>query len=291
MLRLNKFEKILWKHQRVILVTAWIVAILPMLIMNVIDFDTFLPYLAIISLEMLVFLIAIFEIILSSKMRSFVKVHNYQLNMQAFLDGTNLLIDATNPKNKTQLATHSYNLITTYSTMGDYDRAECEINHFLQNFIDHKDVSLKMKVYSIMAQISLTKGNYEIYNEYIRRIHTLLESVTGLKMVKNMLNYDYTNLMLWVDAMTCSANINEVGFESKVFEVLNTSFLTGKPRKKEIMPIEYISAYTKLFLFFKNKGNTEKTVFYANLLVTFGNAQIAAYREAKEYLENENRSN
>ncbi len=291
MLKLNKIEKFMWIHQRKILLITWLIAILPMLIMNVIDFDMFLPYLAIIGLEMLVLVIAIFEIILSSKIRNFVKVHNYQLNMQAFLDGTNILIDATNPKSKQQLATHSYNLITTYFTMGDYDRAECEINHFLQNFNDNKDVSVKIKVYDKMARIALIRGNYEIYNEYIRRIHTLLESVTGLKMVKNMLNYDYTNLMLWVDAMTCGENINEYAYESKVFEMLNTSHTTGKPRKKEIMPIEYISAYYKLFIFFKNKKNTEKTTFYANLLVTFGNAQLVAYREAKEYLENENRSN
>lgn len=291
MLKLNKFDKFLWKHQRAILTTTWIVAILPMLIMNVIDFDMFLPYLAIIVLEFLVFVIAILEIIVSSKIRTFAKVHNYQLNMQAFLDGTKLLIEATNPKNKTQLAVNSYNLITTYFTMGDYDRAENEINLFLQHFGDNKDVSLKIKIYAKMAQIALIKGNYEIYNEYIRRIHTLLESVRGLKMVINMLNYDYMNLMLWVDAFTCGENINEVGYEAKVFEVLNTSQFTGKPRKKEIMPIEYISAYYRLFLFFKNKKNTEKATFYANLLMTFGNAQLIAYREAKEYLENENRSN
>lgn len=290
MLKLNKFEKFMWHHQRTILLVCWLVAAFPMIIINFVDIFSLFHFLSLMILEVLILTVAIYMIILTSRIRSFVRVYNYQLNMQAFLDGTNLLIEASNPKYKNQMMANCYNRIITLYNMGDYDRAEYEINCFLHSF-SHNNLTFIIKVYIRMAQIALIKGNFKVYNEYIIKIQTLLESITGLKVVKNSLNYDYTNFVLFTDAMICNKNINETEYESKVFEVLNTSPYTGKPRKKEIMPIEYISAYYKLFLFFKNRENAEKTAFYANLLIRFGNIQLIAYREAKEYLENANRSN
>lgn len=290
MLKFNKLEKFMWYHQRTILLVCWLVAVLPAIILNFVDIISLFQFLFLMLLEAVVLTVAIYMITLSSRIRNFVRVYNYQLNMQAFLEGTNLLIEATNPKHKNQMMANCYNRIITLCNMGDYDRAEYEINCFLQTF-NHNNITFMIKVYIRMAQIALIEGNYEVYNEYIIKIQTLLESITGLKAVKNSLNYDYTNFILFTDAVICNKNINEAEYEAKVFEVLNTSQFTGKPRKKEIMPIEYISAYYKLFLFFKNRENAEKTVFYANLLIKFGNIQLIAYREAKEYLENANRSN
>lgn len=290
MLKLNKLEKFIWRHQRKILLLCWILAVLPPIISNLSEYTLIFHFPFLMLLEAAVITTAIYMITLSSRIRSFIKVYNYQLNMQTFLEGTNLLIETTNPKHKSQMVAACYNRIITLYIMGDYDRAEHEIKCFLQTF-GYNNLTFTIRMHIKMAQIALIKGNYEVYDEYIIKIQTLLESVTGLKMVKNSLNYDYTNFVLFTDAMICNKNINETEYEAKVFEVLNTSHLTGKPRKKEIMPIEYISAYYKLFLFYKNRENAEKTAFYANLLMRFGNIQLVAYREAKEYLENANRSN
>lgn len=290
MLKLNKLERFMWRHQRKILLICWILAVLPAIISNLLEYTLIFYFPFLMLVEATVITTAIYMIILSSRIRNFTRVYNYQFNMQAFLEGTNLLIETTNPKHKTQMSAACYNRIITLYIMGDYDRTEHEIKCFLQTF-GHNNLTFTIRMYIKMAQIALIKENYEAYNEYIIKIQTLLESVTGLKLVKNALNYDYVNFVLFTDAMLCNKNINEAEYEAKVFEILNTSHLTGKPRKKEIMPIEYFSAYYKLFLFFKNRANTEKATFYANLLMRFGNAQLAAFREAKEYLENANRSN
>lgn len=290
MLKLNKLEKFMWRHQRKILLICWLLAVLPSIALNFVDITSFFNFAIFMIIEAFVLTVAIYIIILSSRIRNFARVYNYQLNMQAFLDGTNILIEATNPKHKSQMSASCYNRIITLYIMGDYDRAEQECKCFLQTF-GHNNLAFTIKIYIKLAQIALIKENYEAYNEYIIKIQTLLESVTGLKFVKNALNYDYVNFVMFTDAMLCNKNINEAEYEAKVFEILNTSHLTGKPRKKGIMPVEYFSAYYKLFLFFKNRANTEKATFYANLLMRFGNVQLVAYREAKEYLENANRSN
>ncbi len=290
MLKLNKLEKFMWYHQRKILFTAWIIAILPTVILNFIDITSFVNFSLLMLTEAIVLTVAIYIIILSSRIKSHAKVYNYQLNMQAFLDGINLLIEASNPKNKTQMSSVCHDRILALYVMGDYDRAEQECKCFLQAF-GHSNPVFTIKIHIKLAQIALIKKNYEAYNEYIIKIQTLIESVTGLKFVKNALNYDYANFVMFADALLCNRNISETEYEAKVFEMLNTSHLTGKPRKKEIMPIEYYSAYYKLFLFFKNKGNTERAMLYADSIIRFGNVQLAGWREAKEYVENANRSN
>ena len=290
MLKLNKLERFMWYHQHRILLVCLLIAIFPLILLEFVEIYSLISFVFLLLAEAVVLAIAINMILLTSRVKNFVKVYNYQLNMQAFLEGTNLLIENTNPKRKIQMMTNCYNRILALFNMGEYDRAEQECKCFLQAF-GHSNTAFTIKIYIKLAQIALIKENYEEYNEYTIKIQTLIESVTGLKFVINALNYDYTNFIMFADALLCNRDINEAEYEAKVFEMLNTSNLTGKPRKKEIMPIEYYSVYYKLFLFFKNKGNTERAMLYADLIMRFGNTQLAGWREAKEYIENANRSN
>lgn len=290
MLKLNKFEKFIWYHQRKFLFACWLVSILAIILLNLVGIDSLFSFATLLAVETIVLITAIYIILLSSRIKEFAKVYNYQLNMQVFLEGTNLLIENTSPKSKTQMLTNCYNRILTLFTMGDYDRVEYELSCFFHTF-KQDNLTITIPAYIKAAQIALLKGNSQAYNEYTIKIQTLLESLTGLKIIKNALNYDFANFILYADAVLCNRDINEFEYESKVFEILNTDKHTGKVRKKEIMPIEYFYAYYKLFLFFKNKGNTQKAKLYAEMIMNIANDQLIGWREAKEYLENENRSN
>lgn len=220
------------------------------------------------------------------------KLNNIEMNLDAFINGANLMIEATNPKDLSNITTFCINRIIALINMGEFDRAENELRLFWQTF-DLKKIpaGVLADTHIAMANIALEKGDMKAFNDQMNLVYQYRKNAQGFAILKNALDYSINGIHLFAEAVTADEHRNENDYEARVFAHLNTNPINNKPRKKAPQPMYVVSAYGKLFEFFKHTGNIEKATYYAQQLINIGNEQIIDYRKAKEYLENANRSN
>lgn len=287
--KLNEFEKIIFKNKH--LAKWFFLAIYFLLIVVSInyDFPTFAVNLFLILLVSSVFSINLYPALKAHKL---LKLHNETLDMYAFLDGTNLMIESLNPKDIANISNFCNNRITALYNIGEYEKAETEIRLFWQSFdLKKVPVATIASTHISMAMLALTNLDEKTYNEQMRIVYQYRQNSQNNTLVLNTLDYAIENIHIFADAKKAEKNNEIIDFEARVFAHLNTNPNSKKPCKKVPSKLEVFSAYCKLFIYYKNIDNTQKATYYAQQLVNMGNEQLAAYRKAKEYLENANRSN
>lgn len=287
--KLNGFEKFIIKHNKLICIVA-IAAVIISLILSI----NFENYSLFTSLTMLIFwLVFIFTFrVPLDKSNQIMKICNEQCDMYASLDACNQMIEAYNPKRINQLSNLCLNRIVCLINIGDYDRAENELNLFWKSFDLKKLNGLDLaSTHILMANIALGKENPTLFNEQMALVQEYANNSTIVGPLRRNYEHNVASISLMAEAMNANENSNAYDFEMRVLSNLNTNPMTGKPRKKPAERLFYFSANNKLFEFYKNAGNTEKATYHAYQLLNLGNEQLHDYRRAKEYLENANRSN
>lgn len=284
--KLNGFEKFIIRNHKVMRIVA-IVLYCPALCLR--NYYT-LPG----AIAVILTLIGLGYVFMlpSLKTLKLTKFNDVELDINAFIDGSNQMIEATNPKDLPNITIGCANRIVALINIGDFERAETEIRLFWQTFdLKKVPISILAQVHLSMANIALEKRDMKAFNEQMNIVYAYQKNAQKNVVVKNAINYSINGINLFYEAITATEISNEAEYEARVFAWLYTNPATNKPLKKEPSPMTFISAYDKLTIFYKNKGNTEKATYYAQQLVNIGNEQIIDYRRAKEYLENANRSN
>lgn len=284
--KLNSFEKFIIKNHttmKIIVVVMYILSLYLYIQYFEIGFLAFL-----ITLTALIYVFAL----PNQKNMQLTKFNNVYMDPIEFINGADLMLEAINPKDLTNVTTFCMHRIVALINIGEFDHAENEIRLFWQSF-DLKKIpaGVLAEIHILMAYIALEKNDIETFNEQMNLVYQYREKAQGFAMIKNALDYDIKNVLLCAEAVTADASRNENDFESRVLAHLNTNPINNKPGKKEPQPMSLFTAYSNLFEFFKHTGNTEKAVYYAQQLLNIGNEKLIDYRKAKEYLENANSSN
>ena len=226
------------------------------------------------------------------KTKKIAELNDKTFDMYAMLDACNQMIEACNPKDTVRISSFCLMRITGLINIGDFDRAEQELKSFWQCFdlrkVHPSDIA---QSHISMANIALEKENPTLFNNEMRIVYEYGNNSTIVGPLRHTYNHSVKNIQLVAEAYCADKNSNAEDYERRVFENLNTNLLNGKPLKKPPQPMHNLMAMNQLFLFYKNKGDTEKAKYYAQLILNIGNEQLSDYRRAKEYLENENRSN
>lgn len=284
--KLNGFEKFIIKNHKVMRVIALIPYAISVCLSSY--YDVFG------EIAFIVTLIALFYIAMLPQLKNIklVKLNNVEMDLYEFINGSNMMIEATNPKDVQNITTFCISRIIALINMGEFDRAENELRLFWQSF-DLKKIPANVlaDTHIAMANIMLEKGDMKSFNDQMNLVYQYQKNAQGFAILKNTLNHNINGIHLFAEAVTADENRNENDYEARVLEHLNTNPINNKPRKKQAQPMYFVSAYNKLFNFFKRTGNTQKATYYAQQILNIGNEQLIDYRRAKEYLENENSSN
>lgn len=287
--KLNGLEKFIIRHKH--LAKWFFLVIYFLLILISINFDlpTFAVNLFLILSVSICFVINTYP---NFKAQKLLKIHNEDLDMYSFLEGTNLMIEALNPKDIANISNFCNNRITALYNIGEYEKAETETRLFWQSF-DFKKVPIATlaSTHISMAMLALSNLDEKAYNDQMRIVYQYRYNSQNNALVRNTLDYAIESIHIFADAKKAEKNSVRYDFEARVLAHLNTNPINNKPRKKAPAKLEFFSAYCKLFVYYKNIENSQKATYYAQQLLNMGNEQLAAYHKAKEYLENANRSN
>lgn len=220
------------------------------------------------------------------------KLNDIDLNIYHVLNGMTDLLTITDPKDLQSITGYFVGRIVALINIGDFDTAEQEIKIFWQKY-DLKKVNLLylVQTHAMMANIALEKGDRNLFDSEMQIVYNYGKNPAMVGVFKHSYNHLVKDRQLGVEAYDATPNSNAQDFETRVFEYLNTNPLNGKPLKKSPKPMYSLMAYNHLFIFYKNQNNIKKATYYAQQVVNIGNEQLYDYRRAKEYLENENRSN
>lgn len=294
--KLNKLEKFAIRHYTLLVISFFIVLTAYIIIFAnfEVNADFSVLYFTIITIVFMAvaFPIAFLLRVFANKTKEVNKLSNVEMDIYSAIDACNQMLAVINPKSVTYITIFCIHRIVCLINLGDFDAAENEIRLFWQH-INLKKVNAAdlAATHMLMANIALSKENYQLLNEEMRLVNEYRNNAELVGLFKRAYNYNLTEINLLIEAHCADINSNAQDFEARVFAHLNIDGVTGKPRKKQPEPIHLISAYNPLFIFYKRKGDIEKTRFYAAQIVNIGNEQLFDYRRAKEYLENENRSN
>ena len=287
--KLNGFEKFIIGHKTLTKMLLLAVYFVLVFIAIVSEFSS--------SFVTLYFILFIFlgiciNVYPNIKGNQLLKIHNEDMDMISFLDGTNQMIVALNPKDIPFVSQFCNNRITALYNIGEYDIAENEIRMFWQSFDLRKvPVPTLVSTHISMAMHAISNHDEKAYNEQMRIIEHYRQRSQKKILVRNGIDYAIRNLQFYADAKMVTKNVEIPYYEENVLAHLKTNPINNKPRKKDPSKLETFSAYCKLFIYYKNTENTSKATYYAQQLINIGNEQLAAYRKAKEYLENGNSSN
>ena len=289
--KINKFEKFVLCHYSAIVVAYFVIITGLMVVDNIFENMFMLPLL----LMLVTYFGGLYVIMIPSrKIKQINELSNVALDINRALDAYNQLIEATSKKSTKFLPSYCICRIACLVNMGEFDRAENELHLFWQHFnlkkIPASDLAL---THTLMANIALEKGNIQLFNEEMRIVNEYRSNAEMVGIFKRVYNYNLTDINLFAEAYFANESSNAQNFEARVFAHMSLDETTGKKRKKNKMPtpMAYISAYHRLFVFYKNQGDSDKATYYAQQLVNIGNEQLSDYRKAKEYLENGNSSN
>lgn len=226
------------------------------------------------------------------KTKKIAELNDVAFDMYAMLDACNQMIETCNPKDTVRISSFCLLRITGLINIGDFDRAEQELKSYWQCFnlrkIHPSDI---VQSHISMANIALEKENPTLFNNEMRIVYEYGNNSTIVGPLRHTYNHSVKNIQLLAEAYCADKNSNAQDYERRVFESLNTNVLNGKPLKKPPQPMHNLMAMNQLFLFYKNQGDVNKATYYAQQIMYIGNEQLSDYRRAKEYLENENRSN
>lgn len=290
--KLNAFEKFAYRHNLAVPLFTLCLTIAYSVICFNFDRDgkLFFP----LSVIFLAYVIP-FALVLNSlkkKITMLTNIANNQLDMNSFSEGIDYLISITPKKSKLNSVSAYLNKITVFWNTGDYEHMKYELNCLLQNFnLKKLDASAEFVVHARFAVLALAENDIERYKEEVTVMQTLMGVYGNSKIFGSKLRYTYNDVMLFAGAVLSDESSDEGRFLSDCFASLDFSPVNGKPRKDAVMKIEYLDLHYKLFLFFKNRNDLEKARYHALMLTEIGNVQLKAYRDAKEFFDNENRSN
>ena len=286
--KLNRIEKFVIKHYKALLYSYFIMVALVTFVTIYLELSDF----AFLVNSLFFLLVSLAICVPFHKTKKIAELNDKDFNMYAMLDACNQMIEACNPKDTVRISSFCLMRITGLINIGDFDRAQQELEAFWQYFDLKKVHPLDVAQSHIsLANIALEKGDFTLFDNEMRIVYEYGNNSTIAGPLRHTYNHSVKGIQLVAEAYYADKNSNGQDYECRVFKHLNTNPLTGKPLKKIAKPMYYLMAYNKLFLFFRNVGNIEKATHYAQQLVSIGNEQLSDYRRAKEYLENGNSSN
>lgn len=286
--KLNSFERFVIKYKSPIIIIIAIVFVIGMFILALND----APFIAPLSFVLYFILTRLIVSIAIIKNNKILKIRNTQLDLNTALNATTQLIDITNSKDFQSLALFCNNRIAYLIEMGEFEKAENEIKFFWQSFNTKKVSPLTLvAIHTNMASLALEKRDFEAYEEQFGLVCDYHNKSTN-KIVKRHSKHSIINLQQLAEAIVANENSNFEEYSARVLQAIHFEPIKEKVLTDEqIPPHSHLQAYEKLFIFTQSIGDTEKAKAQAQQIINIANEQFYIYRKAKEYIENENRSN
>lgn len=202
-----------------------------------------------------------------------------ELQMSEALRRTDYLLQIINPEFKKEFQQLCANRIAYLINLGNFQQAKEENELFLQHFGTETSPLISAAFFYNKAILYLYEENFDEYQINIKKAYEFKDSAKGLAKI-NLINMIDNNTHFVNSFFTDDPNFETV--------VLNDMKLAERIGKRAVF-----SRYFAIFNYYKRRDNKEKAIQYANALIQVANGNFELYdcRVAKEYLENENRSN
>ena len=218
------------------------------------------------------------KLVMSSKIVLSVQPQEELQNGEA-LRRTDYLLSIINPAFKKEIHQLCANRIAYLINLGNFQQAKEENELFIQHFGAETIPLISAVFFYNKAILNLYEENFDEYQINIKKAYEFKDSAKGLAKI---------NLINKIDNNTHFVNsffTDDPNFETVVFNDMKLAERIGKNA--------VFSRYFAIFNYYKRHENKEKAIQYANTLIQVANGNFELYdcRIAKEYIENENRSN
>lgn len=287
--RINPIERFVIRHHVALRWTFYVVFLLAFLIVNIMTFGREikpLPYWAIVLIT-LVFAIIVFWVDFAgvSKLFKMSKTYTKDLDLKKTVEYADKMLEILKPNQLDYIGTSVLCKAAALCDMGKYNEAKTIAFDYL-NKCDVKNAPYANMAENnaLLALIALKENSIDEY-KYRRN---LVERCTNDSSRLFKFLYNRSAVFNELD-LTYRIRTEETYDEELEVSVLTfPEFKNGKPvPEKKRTPMSYIAAYSMLFDYFRRLNMQEKAHYYARKICRLANEQFKSYREAKEYLDNE----
>ena len=219
------------------------------------------------------------------KLVKITKISEVNLDLEATVEAADKMLDILKPKQLDYMGSATLIKAAALFDMGKADEAKNEVFDYLQKCdVKNAPYANMAENYALLAIFALNEDSLEEYEFNKNRIERC--SKDSSKMFRFFFNKSKTLNELEL----CYRVHTEIAYDEELeLSVLTfPEFKNGKPIPEEKRtPMSYIAAYSMLFDYFRRLNMQEKAHYYARKICRLANDQFKSYREAKEYLDNE----
>ncbi len=283
---INPLERFIIRNHKAIRIVLYVVG-LAAAITLIILYDS-LPIWAILAFAFgmaipmtLVDLVAVF------KYTKIERIASELLDLQGALDASEKMLSILKPNQLDYIGIITLFKSTVLFDMGDEDEAKKCIYAFLDKCdVKKAPYSQMADNHILLATIALHNYDFKEYEYQKGRI----ERCIGESSKSTRYLFKKTGIP---DALELNYKIRcsqEFDRELEAERLKQPEYKNGKPLpEKKRTPLSYISAYSTLFEYSDRLSETEKAHYYARKVCRLANEQFKCFRDAKEFLDNEDR--
>lgn len=285
--KINALERFIIRNHTAIRRILYVVFLVLIIIIVPITVDRDIPFPAVFGAAMLLVIpVVLIDMLATFKFLKIEREVNESLDLQTALDRSEKMLAVFKPTQLDYIGTATLLKATALYDMGRHGEAkDC-----IHNFLDACDVkkapfSQMAQNHTLLAIMALCDYDFREFEFQKSRIERCMsDSSKSSKMV-----FERNNIIGELDFDYALYSAEEYDEALEVKAIMRPETKNGKtvPENKR-SKLSYVSAYSMLFEYFKRLNMQEKAHYYARKLQRLANGQFECYREAKEYLDNEN---
>ena len=281
---INPIERFIIRNHKGIRIALYVIGLAAALTL-IILYDS-LPIWAVLAFAFAIAIpMTLVDLVAVFKFSKIIKTANNQLDLSATLDASDKMLSILKPVQLDYIGTAALCKATALYDMGEEEEAKkCSYA-----FLDKCDV--KKPPYSQMTDhhvllASMALNDYD-FKEYEFRKSRMERCIADSS--KSIQYFFKKNGIADALDLNCRLRSSESFDEALEAERLNQpEYKNGKPiPESKRSPLSFVSAYGALFEYSSRLGEQEKAHYYARKICRLANEQFKSYREAKEYLDNE----
>lgn len=284
---INAAERFIIRNHTALRRILYAIIIVLIVVVVPITVDRDIPFPAVFGAAVLLVIPVVFiDMLAAFKFMKIEKTANASLDLQSALDSAEMMLSILKPSQLDYIGTATLLKATALYDMGRRDEARaCALN-----FLDSCDV--KKAPYSQMAQnhtllaiMALCDYDFREFEFQKSRVERCMNEAPKSSRIV----FERNDILggLDFDYRLYSSETYDGELEAQALK--RPEVLKGKPiPKNKRSALSYVSAYSMLFEYFRRLDMQEKAHFYARKLQRLANEQFECFREAKEFLDNEN---
>lgn len=283
--KVNAFERFIIRNHKALRIALYVIG-LAVAVTLIILFDS-LPIWAILAFAFGIAIpMTLVDLVAMFKFSKIVKMTNELLDLQSALDACEKTLSILKPNQLDYIGTAKLCKSTILFDMGKIDEAKNCSYSFLDNCDVKKAPYSQMADHHILlANIALNSYDFKEYEFQKSRIERCINDApksTRYLFAKNGIE----------NALDLNYRLRSSQSYDKELEderLKQPEYKNGRPLpENKRTPLSYVSAYSSLFEYASRLNMQENAHYYARKICRLANEQFASYREAKEYLDNEN---